>query len=148
MTVDEIEVDNADVIRELEGILRSQGVRVTRQRMAILAVLARIHDHPTVEELHERAKKFNVNVSLATVYRTVAVLEERGAIIRNEFEGTNARYEIANRPHHDHLIDVDSGQVIEFYSEEIETLQEKIAKELGYDIVYHRLELYVKKRDA
>lgn len=148
MTVDEIEVDNADVIGELEGILRSQGVRVTRQRMAILAVLARTHDHPTVEELHERAKKFNVNVSLATVYRTVAVLEERGAIIRNEFEGTNARYEIANRPHHDHLIDVDSGQVIEFCSEEIEALQEKIAKELGYDIVYHRLKLYVKKRDA
>lgn len=148
MTVDEIEVDNADVIEELEGILRSQGVRVTRQRMVILAVLARTHDHPTVEELHERAKKFNVNVSLATVYRTIAVLEERGAIIRNEFEGTNARYEIANRPHHDHLIDVDSGQVIEFYSEEIEALQEKIAKELGYDIVYHRLELYVKKRDA
>jgi Fur family ferric uptake transcriptional regulator len=86
------------------------------------------------------------HVSLATVYRTVTVLVECGAVIRNEFEGSNTSYELANKPHHDHLIDIESGEVIEFVSEEIEVIQEAIAKELGYEIIAHRLELYAKKR--
>ncbi|WP_070964301.1 Fur family transcriptional regulator [Vibrio sonorensis] len=139
--------NGATIIREgLEQILRSEGIRITQQRVAILSALAESEDHPNVEELHERARKLNPNVSLATVYRTVAVLEEQKAIIRNEFEGASARYELASKEHHDHLIDVESGDVIEFYSEEIEAIQERIAKEMGYDIVSHRLELYVRKR--
>ncbi len=138
--------DEVALINELEEMLRAEGVRITQQRMAILAALASSHDHPNIDELHERAKELNSSVSLATVYRTVTVLEERGALIRNEFEGASTCYELANKPHHDHLIDVETGKVVEFCSEEIEALQEVIARELGYDIVYHRLELYVKKR--
>ncbi len=137
--------DHAGVIEQLEETLRSGGVRITQQRMAILAALAASDDHPTVETLHRRANKLNANVSLATVYRTVTVLVERGAIIRNEFDGSKSSYELANKPHHDHLIDVDTGEVIEFCSEEIEAIQEAIAKQLGYEIVAHRLELYVRK---
>ncbi|MDP5254324.1 MULTISPECIES: Fur family transcriptional regulator [unclassified Vibrio] len=149
MTTGQKEPNNGSdvaLIDELEEMLRAEGVRITQQRMAILAALASSHDHPNIDELHERAKTLNASVSLATVYRTVTVLEERGALIRNEFEGASTCYELANKPHHDHLIDVETGKVVEFCSEEIEALQETIAKELGYDIVYHRLELYVKKR--
>lgn len=130
------------LIDDLEHELRAEGVRITRQRVAILSALAGSNDHPTAENILERARKQDDTVSLATVYRTLSVLEERGTVLRNEFDGTGARFELANKPHHDHLIDVDTGEVIEFTSPKIEQLQAEIARELGYDIVDHRLELY------
>lgn len=130
------------IVDDLEHELRAEGVRITRQRVAILSALAGSNDHPTAENILERARKQDDTVSLATVYRTLSVLEERGTVLRNEFDGTGARFELANKPHHDHLIDVDTGQVIEFTSPKIEQLQAEIARELGYEIVDHRLELY------
>lgn len=139
-------IDKTIQIKHLEQALRSEGIRITQQRMAILAALVGSDDHPTVETLYRRANKLMSHVSLATVYRTVTVLVECGAVIKNEFEGSNTSFELANKPHHDHLIDIETGEVIEFVSDEIETMQEKIAKELGYEIVFHRLELYAKRR--
>lgn len=130
------------ILDELESELRAEGVRITRQRMAILSALAGSTDHPTAEELLARARKQDASVSLATVYRTLSVLVDGGTVLRNDFEGAGARFELANKPHHDHLIDLDTGDVIEFSSRRIERLQEEIAEELGYDIVFHRLELY------
>ncbi|RLQ88652.1 Fur family transcriptional regulator [Notoacmeibacter ruber] len=132
----------AEILDELESELRAEGVRITRQRMAILAALAGSTDHPTAEELLARSRERDPSVSLATVYRTLSVLVESGTVLRNDFEGAGARFELANKPHHDHLIDLDTGDVIEFTSRRIEKLQEEIAEELGYDIVFHRLELY------
>lgn len=130
------------IIDDLEHELRAEGVRITRQRVAILSALAGSNDHPTAENILDRARNQDETVSLATVYRTLSVLVERGTVLRNEFDGTGARFELSNKPHHDHLIDVDTGQVIEFTSPKIEQLQAEIARELGYDIVDHRLELY------
>ncbi len=139
---------DSQILDELESDLRAEGVRITRQRMAILSALAGSTDHPTAEELLARSRGQDPSVSLATVYRTLSVLVDSGTVLRNEFEGAGARFELANKPHHDHLIDLDTGDVIEFSSKRIERLQEEIAEELGYDIVYHRLELYgrVKKK--
>ncbi len=134
------------MIDDLELELRAEGVRITRQRVAILSALANSGDHPSAEEILERSRKQDSSVSLATVYRTLAILVDRGTILRNEFDGTGARFELANKPHHDHLIDVDTGDVIEFTSPRIEELQAEIARELGYDMVHHRLELYGKAR--
>ena len=119
---------------------------MTRQRLLLVKVLAEAEDHPDANELHHRAHALDPKVSLATVYRTLSVLEEAGIIDRHAFEGKPARFETSDRPHHDHLIDVESGDVIEFRSEKIERLQAEIAAELGYDIVHHRLELYARKR--
>lgn len=137
------------MVDDLQHELRAEGVRITRQRVAILSALANSSDHPSAEEVLERSRKQDSSVSLATVYRTLSILEGRGTILRNEFDGTGARFELANKPHHDHLIDVDTGDVIEFTSPRIEELQAEIARELGYDIVHHRLELYgkMKKQD-
>lgn len=135
------------LIKELENELRAEGVRVTRQRVAILSALLASSDHPSAEDLLARARQHDQSVSLATVYRTLGVLEARGTVLRNEFNGNGARFELANKPHHDHLIDVDTGQVVEFNSPKIEELQKEIAKELGYDIVHHRLEIYGRRRD-
>lgn len=126
--------------------LRADGVRVTRQRTAILRVLTQAEDHPDANELHLRAKEIDPTVSLATVYRTLSVLENQGAIHRHAFEGGGARFETADVPHHDHLIDVETGDVIEFSSDKIEQLQAMIAEELGYEVVHHRLELYCRKK--
>ncbi len=134
------------ILDELENDLRAEGVRITRQRMAILSALAGSTDHPTAEELLSRSREQDPSVSLATVYRTLSILVEGGTVLRNEFEGTGARFELADKPHHDHLIDLDTGDVIEFSSRRIEKLQEEIAEELGYDIVYHRLELYGRRK--
>lgn len=134
------------IIENLENELRTEGVRITRQRVAILSALANSSDHPSAEEILERSRKQDSSVSLATVYRTLSILVERGTILRNEFDGTGARFELANKPHHDHLIDIETGDVIEFTSPRIEELQAEIARELGYDIVDHRLELYGKAR--
>ncbi len=130
----------------MEDALRDEGVRLTRQRKVLLRVLADADDHPDANELHRRAHSIEPNVSLATVYRTLSVLEEAGVIERHAFEGKPARFETADRPHHDHLIDLETGDVVEFRSEKIERLQAEIAAELGYDIVHHRLELYARRK--
>jgi Fur family ferric uptake transcriptional regulator len=128
-----------------ETELRAEGVRVTRQRLAILQVLRRAADHPRAEEILLRAKEQDPSVSQATVYRTLAMLEKAGTILKNEFDGAGARYEMADGAHHDHLIDLDTGEVIEFHSQKIEKLQAEIASELGYEIEWHRLELYARR---
>lgn len=120
----------------------AKGLRMTGQRRVIAQVLEDSEDHPDVEELYARASKIDSGISLATVYRTVKLFEEAGILDKLEFGDGRARYEDAERDHHDHLIDINSGEVIEFVDEEIEALQEKIAKKLGYELRGHRLELY------
>ena len=132
--------------RTYEEALREAGVRITRQRRIILRLLADAGDHPDAMELYRRAVSEDASVSLTTVYRTLKLLEERGDIHRHAFQGGPARFEPADAGHHDHLIDLDTGQVVEFHSEKIEALQREIARGLGYDIVHHRLELYGRKR--
>ena len=131
-----------------EAELRAEGVRITRQRGALLRVLAEADDHPDAHELYRRVLARDRSVSLSTVYRTLGTLEKRGVIHRLEFDDGRARFEHADRPHHDHLIDLETGQVIEFRSEKIERLQAEIAAELGYEIVHHRLQLYGVKRSS
>ena len=132
--------------RQLETALREAGVRVTRQRAALLRVLAGSEDHPDAAELHGRAVAAGISVSLATVYRTLTTLQAQGVIEKLEFQDQPARWEAADQHHHDHMIDVETGAVMEFTSDRIERLQAEIASEMGYDIVHHRMELYVKRR--
>ncbi len=120
----------------------AKGLRLTEQRRVIATVLEEADDHPDVEELYARAAARDSRISLATVYRTVKLFEESGILERLEFGDGRARYETANRDHHDHLIDMDTGKVIEFVDPEIEALQEKIAERLGYELRGHRLELF------
>jgi Fur family ferric uptake transcriptional regulator len=127
----------------------AKNLRMTEQRRIIAAVLQDSDDHPDVEELYARANAIDPKISIATVYRTVKLFEESGILEKREFGDGRARYEDAERDHHDHLIDMNSGQVIEFVDREIEELQEKIAEKLGYRLKGHRLELYgvpLKKR--
>ena len=131
-----------EVAMSLEDQCIAKGMRMTGQRRVIAKVLEEASDHPDVEELYNRASQIDNNISIATVYRTVKLLEETGVIERHEFRDGRARYEIVPEDHHDHLIDLKSGHVIEFASAEIEALQEKIAREHGYKLVDHRLELY------
>ncbi|SHF18816.1 Fur family manganese uptake regulator [Litoreibacter halocynthiae] len=119
-----------------------RGLRMTGQRRVIAQVLEEADDHPDVEELHARASALDAGISIATVYRTVKLFEEAGLLERLEFGDGRARYEDAERDHHDHLIDMQTGEVIEFVDPEIEELQERIAKRLGYKLKGHRLELY------
>ena len=118
------------------------GLRLTDQRRTIAAVLEAATDHPNVEELYNRASAVDPNISLATVYRTVKLFEETGILEKHEFGDGRARYETSDREHHDHLIDMNSGEVIEFIDPEIEALQDKIAEKFGYRLMGHRLELY------
>jgi len=120
----------------------AKGLRMTDQRRTIASVLETCDDHPDVEELYNRASALDANISIATVYRTVKLFEEAGILEKHEFGDGRARYEDAERDHHDHLIDMNSGEVIEFVDPEIEALQEKIARKLGYSLKGHRLELY------
>ena len=124
-----------------EKFLKS-GVRLTDQRKLIAKVMSESEDHPDVDELHKRVSKFDSKVSIATVYRTVKLFEEAGVVAKHEFKGTKARYEQTTMEHHDHLIDVNTGEIIEFVNNDIEKLQKKVAEELGYKLVDHRLELY------
>ncbi len=133
--------------KRLEDALRSAGVRITRQRAVLLQILAGSDDHPDANELHRRAYAIDSSVSLSTVYRTVFVLEQQGIVHRHVFEGAPARFETADMEHHDHLIDLDTGTVIEFRSDKIERLQAEIAADLGYDLIRHRLELYCRRRE-
>jgi Fur family transcriptional regulator, ferric uptake regulator len=127
----------ADLIKR--GV--AKGLRMTDQRRVVARVLGAADDHPDVEELYARAAAIDPKISLATVYRTVKLFEEAGLLEKHEFGDGRARYEDAERDHHDHLIDVNSGQVIEFVDPEIEELQERIAARLGYRLIGHRLEL-------
>jgi Fur family ferric uptake transcriptional regulator len=130
---------------KMSSALRKAGIRVTRQRIALLGVLAEADDHPDAVELHERAKAVEPSVSLATVYRTLSVLEQEGVVHRHAFQGGGARFETTHEAHHDHILDIETGEVIEFQSDKIEQLQEAIARELGFEVVHHRLELYCRK---
>lgn len=125
----------------------AQGLRLTDQRRTIARVLELAEDHPDVEELHRRASALDARISIATVYRTVKLLDEAGILDKHEFGDGRARYEDAERDHHDHLIDIQSGAVIEFVDPEIEALQDAIAARLGYRLVGHRLELYAVPED-
>lgn len=120
----------------------ANGLRMTEQRRKIATVLEAADDHPDVEELYNRASRVDPRISLATVYRTVKLFEESGILDKHEFGDGRARYETADRDHHDHLIDMHSGEVVEFVDPEIEALQERIAAKLGYRLMGHRLELY------
>ncbi|GMG81013.1 Fur family transcriptional regulator [Paralimibaculum aggregatum] len=131
---------------DLDDALREAGLRVTRQRAAIVKVLTEAEDHPDAHEVHRRASEIDNTVSLATVYRTLAVLSDKGIVHRHAFEGAPARFETADAPHHDHIIDVDTGAVVEFASAEIERLQREIARQHGFEVVSHRLELYCRRR--
>ena len=126
----------------IENKCLEKGVRLTDQRKLIAKVMSESQDHPDVDELHKKVSKLDAKISIATVYRTVKLFEEAGIVSKHDFKGTKARYEQAPKEHHDHLIDVKSGKVIEFHDEEIENLQHKIASKLGYKLVGHRMELY------
>lgn len=133
----------------IEKLCVEKGLRMTDQRRVIARVLSNAEDHPDAEELHRRASAEDNRISLATVYRTVRLFEEAGIIERHDFRDGRSRYEEAPQDHHDHLIDMNSGEVIEFMDEEIERLQDAIARKLGYKLVDHRLELYgVKLKDG
>ena len=124
-----------------EKFLKS-GVRLTDERKLIAKVMSESEDHPDVDELHKRVSKLDSKVSIATVYRTVKLFEEAGVVAKHDFKGSKARYEQTTMEHHDHLIDVNTGEIIEFVNNDIEKLQKKVAEELGYKLVDHRLELY------
>ena len=130
----------------LEKKCVERGLRMTDQRRIIAQVLSEATDHPDAEEVYTRASEKDPKISLATVYRTVRLFDEAGIIETHDFRDGRARYELAEGEHHDHLIDVQTGDVIEFVNEEIEALQEKIASELGYELVDHRMELYGRKK--
>ena len=126
----------------IEKICVEKGMRMTDQRRVVARVLSLAHDHPDVEELYRRAHEVDPHISIATVYRTVRLFEEAGIIARLDFRDGRSRYEEAPETHHDHLIDMKTGKVVEFVDEEIEKLQAAIARKLGYTLVDHRLELY------
>ena len=127
---------------KIEDKCKERGVRFTDQRRLIAKVMSQSSDHPDVDELHKRVSKIDEKVSIATVYRTVKLFEESGIIEKHDFKGGKARYEQSPDNHHDHLIDVNTGEIVEFLDEEIEKLQNKVAEKLGYKLVDHRLELY------
>tara|TARA_B100000470_G_C19651256_1_gene328832 strand:- start:79 stop:495 length:417 start_codon:yes stop_codon:yes gene_type:complete len=130
----------------LEELCKKRGVRLTEQRKIIAQVMTSSSDHPDVDELHQRVNKIDSKISIATVYRTVKLFEEAGVVSKHDFKGGKARYEKSPEEHHDHLIDVNSGEIIEFVDEDIELLQKKVADKLGYTLVDHRLELYGTKK--
>ena len=130
---------------EIENKCLSQGVRLTEQRKLIAKVMSESSDHPDVDDLHKRVNKLDSKISIATVYRTVKLFEESGIVAKHEFKGNKARYEQTRQEHHDHLININTGEIIEFVDQDIEKLQKKVAEKLGYKLVDHRLELYGSK---
>jgi Fur family ferric uptake transcriptional regulator len=132
---------------DIEALCAERGLRITDQRRVIARVLSEAEDHPDVEKLHERAVAVDPRISIATVYRTVRLFEEAGILDKHDFGDGRARYEAAPEAHHDHLIDVETGKVIEFVDPELESLQRQIAEKLGYRLVDHRMELYGVRRD-
>ena len=130
---------------DIETKCIDKGVRLTDQRKLIAKVMSESDDHPDVDELHKKVSKLDAKISIATVYRTVKLFEEAGIVSKHDFKGTKARYEQAPKEHHDHLIDVNTGEITEFVNEDIEKLQKQVAEKLGYKLVDHRLELYGSK---
>ena len=130
---------------DIESKCKQKGVRLTDQRRLIAKVMSESASHPDVDELHRKVNKLDAKISIATVYRTVKLFEESGIVAKHDFKGNKSRYEQAPEEHHDHLIDVNSGEIIEFVNEEIEKLQKQVAEKLGYKLVDHRLELYGSK---
>ncbi len=126
----------------IESLCIEKGLKMTGQRRIIASTISEAEDHPDVEEIYKRAAKNDANISIATVYRTVRMLEEAGIIEKHDFGDGKARYEESSEEHHDHLINIKNGQIIEFHNDEIERLQEEVAKKLGYKLIGHRLELY------
>ncbi|MBK8629996.1 MAG: transcriptional repressor [Sphingomonadales bacterium] len=127
---------------DIEALCQEKGLRITEQRRVIARVLGDAQDHPDVETLHERASAIDSGISIATVYRTVRLFEEAGILERHDFGDGRSRYEAAPEAHHDHLIDVETGRVIEFVDPEMEALQRQVAERLGFRLVDHRMELY------
>ena len=134
--------------RDIEALCAAKGMRMTEQRRTIARVLAQADDHPDVEELYRRASKVDERISISTVYRTMKLFEDAGIIERHDFREGRARYEQIPESHHDHLINLRTGDVVEFRSEEIERLQAEVARKLGYRLVDHRLELYAVPLDT
>ena len=135
-------VSNTRKVTNIEARCAEKGMRMTEQRRTIARVLNEADDHPDVEELYRRCAKIDDRISISTVYRTVKLFEDAGIIERHDFRDGRSRYETVPEEHHDHMIDVKTGTVIEFHSAEIEALQERIAREHGFRLVGHRLELY------
>ena len=125
----------------------AKGVKLTDQRRIIAKVMGESQDHPDVDELYNRVSKIDPKISIATVYRTVKLFEEAGIVTKHDFKGGKARYEQLNESHHDHLIDIKTGEIIEFVDDEIEKLQQKVAEKYGYKLVDHKLELYGIKKN-
>ena len=125
----------------------SKGVKLTEQRKIIAKVMSEANDHPDVDELYNRVSKIDSKISIATVYRTVKLFEESGIVAKHDFKGGKARYEELSESHHDHLIDIKTGEIIEFVDDEIEKLQKKVAEKYGYKLVDHKLELYGVKKN-
>ena len=133
--------------KDIEAKCLAKGVKLTDQRKIIAKIMSDSQDHPDVDELYKRASVIDSKISIATVYRTVKLFEEAGIVTKHEFKGGKARYEELNESHHDHLIDIKTGEIIEFVDEEIEKLQQKVADKYGYKLVDHKLELYgIKKK--
>ena len=127
---------------DIENKCKQKGVRLTDQRKLIAKVMSESENHPGVDELYKKVKSFDSKISIATVYRTVKLFEEAGIVAKHDFKGNKSRYEESPKEHHDHLIDINSGEITEFVNEEIEKLQKQVAEKLGYKLVDHRLELY------
>ena len=125
----------------------AKGVKLTEQRKIIAKVMSEANDHPDVDELYIRVSKIDSKISIATVYRTVKLFEEAGILAKHDFKGGKARYEELSESHHDHLIDIKTGEIIEFVDDEIEKLQKKVAEKYGYELVDHKLELYGVKKN-
>jgi len=130
---------------EIEKKCIKNGVRLTEQRKLIAQIMSESADHPDVDELHRRVNKLDSKISIATVYRTVKLFEESGIVAKHDFKGNKARYEESTQEHHDHLIDINTGEITEFVNNDIEKLQKEVAEKLGYKLVDHRLELYGSK---
>ena len=130
---------------DIENKCKQKGVRLTDQRKLIAKVMSESASHPDVDELHQKVSKLDSKISIATVYRTVKLFEEAGIVSKHDFKGNKSRYEKATEEHHDHLIDINTGEITEFVNEEIEKLQKQVAEKLGYRLVDHRLELYGSK---
>ena len=132
---------------DIENKCNKKGVRLTDQRKLVAKIMSESDDHPDVDELHKRVNKLDSKISIATVYRTVKLFEEAGIVAKHDFKGNKARYEQAPKEHHDHLIDINTGEIIEFVNDDIEKLQKRVAEKLGYKLVDHRLELYGTKNN-
>ena len=133
------------MIDDIENKCIEKGVRLTEQRKLVAKVMSELKSHPDVNELHKRVNRFDPKISIATVYRTVKLFEEAGIVEKHDFKGNKARYEQTTQEHHDHLIDINTGEITEFVNDDIEKLQKQVAEKLGYKLVDHRLELYGSK---